>query len=93
MHQFCASGDIDRSIATVQKALAERASLLAAALRREIPGVTFHELADAGAPGSAPVRGITGLWVLLPIIGQFVWFIKVQGALNRYWESKGAPPA
>jgi hypothetical protein len=31
--------------------------------------------------------------VLLPIIGQFVWFIKVQGALNRYWESKGAPPA
>jgi 2-aminoadipate transaminase len=43
VHQFCASGDIDRSIATVRVALAERASLLAAALRREIPGATFHE--------------------------------------------------
>ncbi len=43
VHQFCASGDIERSIATVQKALAERAALLAQALRREIPGATFHE--------------------------------------------------
>jgi hypothetical protein len=41
---------------------------------------------------SSPVRGITGLWILLPLAGPFVWFIKVQGALNRYWESKGAPP-
>ena len=39
----------------------------------------------------SPVRGVTGLWFLLPLIGNFVWFIKVQGALNRYWESKGAP--
>jgi hypothetical protein len=36
----------------------------------------------------APFSGWTGLWLLLPIIGMFVWFIKVQGALNRYWESK-----
>ena len=41
---------------------------------------------------TSPVRGITGLWILLPLAGPFVWFIKVQGALNRYWESKGAPP-
>jgi amino acid transporter len=49
----------------------------------------------------APFTGWTGLWLLLPIIGAFVWFIKVQGALNRYWESKAgqaapietAPPA
>ena len=42
----------------------------------------------------APFTGWTGLWLFLPIIGAFVWFIKVQGALNRYWESKaetGAP--
>jgi hypothetical protein len=39
----------------------------------------------------SPVRGLTGLWILLPLIGQIVWFVKVQGALNRYWESKGAP--
>ena len=37
----------------------------------------------------APFTGWTGLWLLLPIVGAFVWFIKVQGALNRYWESKG----
>jgi len=40
--------------------------------------------------GTSPVRGLTGLWLLLPIVGIFVWFFKVQGALNRYWESKGA---
>src|SRR6266498_3204789 len=40
----------------------------------------------------SPVRGITGLWFILPLIGSIVWFVKVQGALNRYWQSKGAPP-
>jgi hypothetical protein len=38
----------------------------------------------------APFSGWTGLWLLLPIIGAFVWFIKIQGALNRYWESKSS---
>ena len=41
----------------------------------------------------APFSGWTGLWVLLPIIGAFVWFIKIQGALNRYWESKAGAVA
>jgi len=36
----------------------------------------------------APFTGWTGLWLLLPIVGAFVWFIKIQRALNRYWESK-----
>lgn len=40
-----------------------------------------------------PVSGWTGLWILLPLAGMFVWFVKVQGALSRYWESKGAQPA
>jgi hypothetical protein len=39
----------------------------------------------------APVSGWTGLW-LFPfgvfIIPAIVWFVKTQGALNRYWESK-----
>jgi len=38
----------------------------------------------------APFSGWTGLWLLLPIIGAFIWFSKVQGALNRYWESKAS---
>ena len=39
----------------------------------------------------SPVSGIYGLWFLLPLIGHLIWFIQVQGALNRYWQSKGAP--
>jgi hypothetical protein len=35
-----------------------------------------------------PVTGWTGLWLLLPIAGGIVWFVKVQGALNRLWSSK-----
>ena len=35
-----------------------------------------------------PFTGWTGLWLLLPIVGAVVWFIKVQGALNFYWGSK-----
>jgi hypothetical protein len=42
---------------------------------------------------AAPFTGWTGLWMLLPLVGIFVWFIKVQGALNRYWESKPAADA
>jgi len=38
----------------------------------------------------APMTGWTGLWILLPIVGWFVWIVKVQRALNRYWESKAA---
>lgn len=37
---------------------------------------------------SAPMTGWTGLWILLPIIGWLVWIVKVQSALNNYWESK-----
>jgi Domain of unknown function (DUF4234) len=40
-----------------------------------------------------PVSGWTGLWLFpgaILIIPAIVWFVKVQGALNRYWESKGA---
>jgi 2-aminoadipate transaminase len=43
VHQFCASGDIDRSIQTVCTALGERATVLATALRQHIPGVRFTE--------------------------------------------------
>jgi cytochrome c-type biogenesis protein CcmH/NrfF len=43
-----------------------------------------------------PVNGWTGLW-LFPfgflIVTAIVWFVKTQGALNRYWESKGATAA
>jgi hypothetical protein len=44
---------------------------------------------DDGRDG--PMTGWTGLWLFLPIVGWFVWTIKIQRALNRYWESKAIP--
>jgi len=43
VYQFCESGDIGRSVATVSRALGERASVLAASLRARIEGVRFTE--------------------------------------------------
>jgi hypothetical protein len=43
-----------------------------------------------------PVTGWTGLWLFpfgIFIIPAIVWFVKVQGALNRYWESKNMASA
>ena len=56
-----------------------------------VPSEVRYLYEDLDGQKSA-VRGLTGLWFLLPIIGGIVWFVKVQGALNRYWQSKGAPP-
>jgi DNA-binding transcriptional MocR family regulator len=43
VHQFCVSGDIDRSVATVSSALGERARVLAESIREYIPDATFTE--------------------------------------------------
>ena len=51
-----------------------------------VPSEVAKMIKQDGRP--APFTGWTGLWLLLPIVGAFVWFIKIQGALNRYWESK-----
>ena len=37
-----------------------------------------------------PVTGITGLWILLPIVGHFIWLAKTQNALSAFWEAHGA---
>ena len=37
-----------------------------------------------------PVSGKTGFWMLIPLLGFIIWVVKVQGALNRFCESKGA---
>ena len=37
-----------------------------------------------------PVTGLTGFWILLPIVGWFIWIVKTQGRLNDYWEAHGA---
>lgn len=55
VHQFCVSGDIDKSIATVKAALAARVKRLTDALSRELPEAKFQ----------APEGGYF-MWVELP---------------------------
>ena len=41
----------------------------------------------------APISGWTGLWLFpgaILVIPAIVWFVKIQGALNRFWEAKAA---
>jgi hypothetical protein len=33
-----------------------------------------------------PVSGVTGFWNLIPIVGWFIWMVKVQNAMNRLYE-------
>lgn len=40
-----------------------------------------------------PVTGLTGLWILLPLIGWIIWSVKVQRALNNYWHGKAGTSA
>ncbi len=37
----------------------------------------------ARAGQEKPVRGATGFWNLIPLIGFIIWVVKVQNALNR----------
>jgi 2-aminoadipate transaminase len=55
VYEFCASGAIERSIATVKTALAQRADALARALRSELPEAQF-----------TPPEGGYFMWVTLP---------------------------
>jgi hypothetical protein len=32
-----------------------------------------------------PVRGVSGFWNLIPIVGGIIWLFKVQGAMNRLY--------
>ncbi len=45
-------------------------------------------IADGQEP---PVSWKWGFWVLLPLIGNVIWFLTVQRLLNEFWGSKGAP--
>jgi hypothetical protein len=38
----------------------------------------------------SPISWAAGFWILIPLVGWFIWTAKVQNALSAYWESKGA---
>ena len=40
----------------------------------------------------SPVSAVWGLWFLLPLIGNIVWYVRVQRSLNAFWLSKGSRP-
>lgn len=40
----------------------------------------------------SPITPIWGLWFLLPLIGNIIWYVRVQRSLNDFWLSKGAQP-
>ena len=65
--------------------------LLSIILMFTIPNEVKNAYERDGRP--APVSAVWGLWFLLPIIGNFVWYLKVQSALNDFWTSKGASAA
>ena len=50
-----------------------------------IPSEVGNLYGNAGR--NKPLTGWTGLWLLLPIIGTIIWFVRVQGNLNTYWEA------
>ena len=53
-----------------------------------IPSEIGNMYAKSGRP--KPMTGWTGLWLfpgVILIIPAIVWFVKVQGGLNRYWVS------
>jgi hypothetical protein len=56
------------------------------------PFLLGHDVAELRARYGLPptVSTATGFWVLLPLLGVFIFTAKVQGALNEFWQSQGA---
>jgi hypothetical protein len=36
-----------------------------------------------------PISTLWGLWFLLPIIGSFIWYLRMQRVLNEFWATHG----
>ena len=39
-----------------------------------------------------PITMIWGLWFLLPIIGNIIWYVRIQKSINDYWTAHGVAP-
>lgn len=50
----------------------------------------FKKMWESDGREDSPVSAVTGFWMFLPILGNFIWFGKVQGSLNTYWQLKKA---
>lgn len=56
------------------------------------PFISGHEVGQlyVRRGQQAPVSALTAFWMLLPLLGALIWYVKVNGSLNKYWESLGA---
>jgi hypothetical protein len=36
------------------------------------------------------ITTVWGLWFLLPIIGNIIWYVRIQNAINGFWQARGA---
>jgi hypothetical protein len=37
-----------------------------------------------------PITTIWGLWFLLPVLGNLIWYVRIQQAINDYWVTSGS---
>jgi Domain of unknown function (DUF4234) len=37
-----------------------------------------------------PITTIWGLWFLLPLIGNIIWYVRIQRSINDYWTAHGS---
>jgi hypothetical protein len=56
-----------------------------------LPAYVGRMYAEEGRP--SPITGLAGFWTFLPFIGAFIWFFKVQGHLNAFWNEHRRPLA
>jgi hypothetical protein len=40
-----------------------------------------------------PITTIWGLWFLLPLIGNLIWYVRIQRSINDFWTAHGATNA
>ncbi len=64
--------------------------LLSVILMFTIPNEIKNMYQRAGR--ESPISAVWGLWFLLPLIGNIVWYVKVQRSLNDFWRSAGSRP-
>ena len=42
------------------------------------------------AEGEEPkITTLWGLWFLLPLIGHIIWYVRIQNAINGFWQARG----
>lgn len=35
------------------------------------------------------ITTLWGLWFLLPLIGNIIWYVRIQNAVNHFWQARG----